>query len=247
MSRSHIVTVLALSALASTLSSCSSDTSPARTTAEPIMEPARVGLPAVLQLPEEGDSDPVKQAATRDFPGWRVFDEVVGDLDGDNTDDAAATLRRGDVDDEEVLVVVYLAGPTGLRLVTRAPRAICAGCGGSRAPPIPGELHISAKGILQITYQGGARSGFTLVCQWRWASAVKQFKMIGETLSTWDGAGEYPDTTIDINYSTMKIDSTVGKRKTKRCSLPARFAPSSLLPAFDYNAHDFPEIAYRCR
>lgn len=204
---------------------------------------------ALLLAPALASAGPLDDAVKRDLPGWSIYKEAEGDLDGDQAGDAAAILKKGDDDAKEALLVVYLAdGKKGLRLVTKAPKAICVGCGGPKAimgEPL-GELEITARGILTLSFEGGSREVWDQVCKWRWAPAEKQFKLIGETYSTADSVGEEPDTTDDINYSTMRIESTVGKKKAKKCTIPTRFAPP-VLSAFDFDAHASSEVLRFCR
>src|SRR3954471_10387226 len=68
------------------------------------------------------------------------------------------------------LLVVFLGGPDGkLRLHTQVPKAVCVGCGGAKGSfdSVLGELSITPKGVLVVTYEGGSREMWTATYKWR--------------------------------------------------------------------------------
>ncbi len=62
-----------------------------------------------------------------------------------------------------------------------------------------GELSIH-RGILWISYEGGARSSWKDIVKWRFDETQKDFIRIGETYEITDNLGEFSKERIDINF-----------------------------------------------
>lgn len=196
-------------------------------------------------------AESLEEAVKRDLPGWSVNRSAQGDLDGDGIPDDAAILDRtpAGADRKEALLVVYLSDAHHERhLKTKAPKAICVGCGGPKAifdEPL-GELEIRPKGILTITYQGGSREEWEDVRKWRLDKSRGDFLLIGETYTAVDTIGEEPTVVYDVNFSTLRAETTVGKKK-KTCKVAAS-AKGRTLAAFDFEgAQDVSELLKGCR
>jgi hypothetical protein len=188
-----------------------------------------------------------QDAIKRELPGWTLSGKVAqGDLNGDQRPDFAAVFYKPaqqQSEQRESLMVVFLAdGQGGYSMQTKAPKADCVGCGGPKGSPDQplGELEITPKGLLVITYQGGSREAWTDVMKWRWDSQSRQFLLVGETNTVVDTLAEEQDPeTLDINYSTLKAEEIVGKKK-KTCKVPAKYKGQSLA-AFDYEESEAAE------
>lgn len=181
----------------------------------------------------------------RDFPGWKIHQQVRGSLNGDIDDDMAAILSRpaeGTDENGQALLVVYLDdGHGGYKLHTKARKAVCVGCGGPKAAmgEVLGEVDIS-KGLLHITYEGGSREVFSDELKWRLDPKKNKFLLIGETRRVTDTAGDEPDVTLDINYATLKEEKLTGKKKTS-CAVARKFRAVEL-SAFDYDGKHVEDI-----
>lgn len=190
-------------------------------------------------------ADKIEDTIKQDHAGWSVFQQASGDLNGDSKADAVAILTRPagpEEDSVEALLVVYLAFEDAFRLHTKSPLAICVGCGGPKAAigqPF-GDVAVTDKGLLTITYMGGSREMFDLVLKWRLDKQMGQFFLIGETRTVTDTAGEYDTEVLDINYSTLKAELSVGKKKTA-CSVDAKYKAQEL-SSFDYEEKHMEDI-----
>lgn len=145
---------------------------------------------------------------------------ILGDLNGDGVLDQAEIVWT---EGTKILpsLIITLKSKDGPDQKIKSPKAICLGCGGPKAImgyPL-GELSI-IKGILVITYEGGARSVWKDVFRWRLDSSKKDLVLIGRTYEIEDNFGEYAKEKVDANYSTGKIHRTIGKKK-KSCSFDA--------------------------
>ena len=186
---------------------------------------------------------PLHVALQRDFSKWKVYDEAYGDLNGDGDDDAAVImfLEPENSDDRGSAAVAVLFGVDkegkDFKMQVQAGGATCVGCGGAKASysdPI-GKLGITEKGILTIDYSGGARSIYDLATKWRYDKAYNRIVLIGETQVVTDTMEEYPVEKLDINYSTLKAERSMGAKKTT-CAVDAKFKNQELA-AFDYEMH----------
>lgn len=172
------------------------------------------------------------------FPGWKVYQQVEGDLNGDTMPDVAAILyKESDSESGQTQLVIYLNdGKGGYQLNTLASKAICVGCGGIKAGPGPlGELSIQ-KGQLHIDSSGGSREQFGDKLKWRFDKARNKFILIGETYFLTDtagspleaeigddsapevpeelldedgNAGDLPTDSFDINFLSLKAEKTI--------------------------------------
>jgi hypothetical protein len=183
------------------------------------------------------------QAVARGLPGWTIHEQVQGPLAGGQ--DFAAVLTKPDQSPEKLaaLLVVYTAdGPGSLRLRVKAPKAICVGCGGVKAPmnePL-GRLAIDERGVLSVTYEGGSREEFSDELKWRLDRRSGRFVLIGETYSSVDTLGQEPEDAVDVDFSTLRMQRQVGKRK-RACGVPAAFRRIEL-SSFDFFDKHFDDL-----
>jgi hypothetical protein len=183
------------------------------------------------------------QAVARDLPGWTIHQQAQGPLAGGK--DFAAVLTKPDPVSEKLqaLLVVYSAdGPGRWRLRVKAPKAICVGCGGAKAPmdePL-GRLAIDQRGVLSVTYEGGSREEFSDELKWRLDRRSGRFVLIGETYSSVDTVGQDPEDAVDVNFTTLKMERRLGKRR-RACLVPAAFQRSEL-SAFDFFDKHFDDL-----
>ncbi len=196
----------------------------------------------------EGIDTPVRH----DFPGWKVFQQVAGELNGDGNPDVAAVLSKpaeGTDENGQALLVVYVGdGQGGYKLAVQSPKAICVGCGGPKAAmgePL-GALSI-VKGQLRIRYEGGSREEYQDDLKWRFDVTKGDFFLVGESQYVTDTVGSEPDEKLDINYLTLKMEKKVGKKK-HACAVDREFRAVKLSD-FDYDGKhvdDLDKISEAC-
>ncbi len=190
-------------------------------------------------LPARAAKTGLINAVAVDFPGYEIYEEATGDLNGDAKPDAAAILLKISTTEVQgtALIAVYLSKGGAFKLHTKAEKATCVGCGGAKSPwdaPI-GTMTID-KGVLKVVYEGGSREMFEDALKWRYEWARDRFMLIGETIKITDTIGEEADDVTDVNFLTMKMTRRVGSRK-KACTL-APEQKGADLGAFDYeDAH----------
>lgn len=177
--------------------------------------------------------DLVERQVAPAFPGWTVVRKASGDLNGDGVADLAVTLQKpapgqGEDGRYKALLAVFLSGQGGkLRLHTRAGKAVCVGCGGPKAPfdEALGDLSISAKGVLVVTYEGGSREAWTSTYKWRHDAKTDRFLLIGETHQTFDTLAEDGKlepgqvSEEDINYLSGKMLRRISKGGAQTCTV----------------------------
>jgi hypothetical protein len=194
--------------------------------------------------------------------GWTVLESAAGDLNGDGIADIAAILFQGDVaaaaqaeNPPPAPLRVYFADKSGnVTIAVEAPKATCVHCGGMKGGPVPFSLQI-AKGVLQLTYNGGSRYAYSIATKWRYQNGG--FYLIGITASDVDTAGTDEGAVVgierDANLSTRemveKVEKIVsatpdGERKTRatqtRCKVPASFQKKKL-EAYDVEETEVPK------
>ncbi len=202
----------------------------------------------------DDDAHEMLHAALQDgFSKWKLYQETWGDLNDDGIKDAAVMmfLEPKDADDRGKAAIAVLLGEKGgtYKIHTQAGGATCVGCGGPKASftdPM-GTLAITGKGILTIDYSGGSREMYDITTKWRFDKAYNRIVMIGETQTVVDTMQEYPDEVMDINYSTLKMTKTVGKKKIE-CRIPTDLKNQEL-SAFDYEMHgeNLSDIGQNCK
>ena len=131
---------------------------------------------------------------------------ATGDLNGDGVQDQVELIWREDSKIPPNLIIT-LKNKKGTIQKIQSPKAVW------QAPA--SKLSI-IKGILHIYYEGGGRSKWTDIYKWRLDSSKKDFVLIGRTYEIEDTIGDYPKERVDANYSTGKIQRTIGKKK-KSC------------------------------
>jgi len=203
-------------------------------------------LAAAIPMLAAGAAD-LDAKLERSLPGWTVDSKAEGDLDGDGVSDVAAILVKnaGGAKSDPVLAVWFGAADGSVRLIARAPKATCIGCGGVKAPmdePL-GALSI-ANGVLSLASTGGSREEWSSTYKFRWSAKARRLLLIGETRDTVDTLGEEPEESLDVNFSTRQAIRTVGK-KPRRCAVPATFVAPSL-DTFDFESFDDGVIVDAC-
>jgi hypothetical protein len=170
------------------------------------------------------DASPQIEASSR---GWKIVQEVRGDLNGDGIADVAVILLKekrdkkekseesGPDSDDDIYpkadLKIYLGGANGKysqKLESR--RAICLMCGGASGASVPVNLEIN-KGVLWIVVSGGAREKFGTTTKWRFRAG--DFDLIGITEVTTDPMvmteiGQVYSTSLDANVATLKMEFT---------------------------------------
>jgi hypothetical protein len=188
---------------------------------------------------------PIEIQVARDFPGWSIDSRVEGDLDGDGQRDTVVVLKRiRSPESPEGALAVYLALRDGrLALHTKAPRAVCTGCGGVKVDPdaVVGEPAITSKGILTLTYAGGSREMWSFTTKWRLDRSSNRFLLIGDTYDVVDTIAEGPDTSgdvshEDINYSTLRMLRKLAGKGTFACRVRPDLARIAL-GSFDFEKY----------
>lgn len=199
----------------------------------------------------------IDKAFKRELPGWTQYGkEVMGDLNGDTTPDFGVSLYKPEQQDlepekqESMIVVFFGDGKGGYTLQTKASKVNCIRCGGAKGNPDGplGELQITPKGILELTYQGGSREMWTDTMKWRWDFRASQFLLIGQTYSVVDTLAEEKNVdTLDINYSSLKAERRINGKKKISCKVDPRFKGQSL-SSFDYQKNNALEkIRGKCK
>jgi hypothetical protein len=196
-----------------------------------------VAAPAWAAPPGPG---PLDARIAQEFRGWKVIKKVQGDLNGDSLPDAVVTLNRKG----QAMLAILFATPGGFRVHTRAPRAVCASCGGPKGvgpDEVLGTPAVNAKKVLSISYWGGSREIWSAEMKWRLDPQADRFVLIGETRTSADGDPDGPsaDTTEDINHLTHKMIVKEGKAR-RRCDVKPDLIE---LDDFDFDENGMEERA----
>ncbi|HYV46352.1 MAG TPA: hypothetical protein VFA20_15895 [Myxococcaceae bacterium] len=188
---------------------------------------------------------PLEAQLAKDFPGWTVDEKAQGDLNGDSVKDWAVTLKRpseGGAGRLEPMLAIYLGTKGGgLELHTRAPRAVCIGCGGVKSSPdgVIGVPTITPRGVLELAYEGGSREAWSDTHKWRYDAGKDAFELIGRTYVVRDTLSEDGHMepgemeSEDINFSTGKMVRTLSGKGAFTCKVKPGVA-SAKLAEFDY-------------
>ena len=181
------------------------------------------------------------------LPDFRLLRQAEGDLNGDGLPDIAAVLQeKGDGSDgpRAGMLAVFLRTTAGkLRLHTRAPDAVCPGCGGPKGDwsGVLGDPSI-AKGILTMEYLGGSRDLWVFKQKWRLDPRKDRFVLIGETREdsdTLSDDGEVEPGQLsfeEINYLSGKMTRRISHRGTRHCQVRPELRGLELAD-FDWEAH----------
>ena len=152
--------------------------------------------------------------------GWKIEEDVKGDLNQDGVIDHALKLvedqpvKEGEFSDLSRALVLIFGGKDGLRKAAVAGKILqCTGCGGAfyGAMPAPATVSI-AKGVLTVMNDHGSRWVTEVTYKFRFDEQPNMFILIGFDYVSRDRA-EGSVTTESTNYLTGKRITTTGKGK----------------------------------
>ena len=161
--------------------------------------------------------------AVKDFvpKGWKIEEDVKGDLNQDGIVDHALKLIEIDpapkademVDLSRALVIVF-GGNDGLKRAAVAGKILqCTACGGAFYGVMPAPANVSiAKGVLTVSNDHGSRWVTEVTYKFRFDEQPNMFILIGFDYVSRDRA-EGSVTTESTNYLTGKRITTTGKGK----------------------------------
>lgn len=153
--------------------------------------------------------------------GWKIEEDVKGDLNQDGVIDHALKLIEDKpapkedefIDLSRALVIVF-GGKDGLKKAAVASRILqCTGCGGAFYGVSPAPANVSiAKGVLTVNQDHGSRWVSDLTYKFRYNKQSGMFILIGFDYASRDrAAGSI--TSESSNYLTGKRITTIGKGK----------------------------------
>ena len=137
---------------------------------------------------------------------------AVGDLNGDGILDRVEIIEPKDFLRDQINLIITLKNKNGSVKKLEAPKALYYG------PDIGLTIN---KGVLIISYQGGARSKWIDVFKWRLDPKGNDFVLTGRTFEAEDTIGNLPKEKVDANYLIGKADRVIGKKK-KSCSFKSK-------------------------
>lgn len=130
--------------------------------------------------------------------GWKLEEEVKGDLNGDRLEDAALRLvedlpvETGGVWNERhrALVILFGKGAGGFSRAAVAPRLLyCSTCAGMLGDPGGANITLEIKGgVLSVSQLSGSREATDLTQRFRHDPRTGRFLLIGEDIETNDRA-----------------------------------------------------------
>ena len=156
---------------------------------------------------------PAEARAPADFMprGWKIEEEVKGDLNGDGLPDAALRLvedlpiETEGVWNERYRALVVLFGTTGggfERAAVASRLLSCSTCAGMLGDPAGGNISLEIKnGVLNVSQLSGAREATDLTQRFRHDPRLKRFLLIGEDIENYDRALGNSET-VSTNYLT---------------------------------------------
>ena len=186
--------------------------------------------------------------------GFYELIKVEGDLNQDNKSDLVFVWVSCKVDqcDEldsenppKILSEVYLGEKSKGKYIRldQSTGLVCFRCGGVKGSTFVGDLEITKKGIIEVSYEGGSRWAWNHVLKWR-IDKSKKLTLIGSTYRNYDTANESESngiydsnskgslTFVDINYSTKNIDYTFINDKLKEQKAGCRLESKYIAPTF---------------
>ena len=167
-------------------------------------------------VPDSGNS-------VNDFvpKGWKIEEEIKGDLNQDGVVDHALKLiedkpapnEDGFSDLSRALVIVF-GGKGGLKKAAVAGKILqCTGCGGAFYGVVPAPANVTIKkGVLTVSNDHGSRWVTEVTYKFRYDEQPGMFILIGFDYVSRDRA-EGSVTTESTNYLTGKRITTSGKGK----------------------------------
>jgi hypothetical protein len=166
-------------------------------------------------VPDSGKS-------VKDFvpAGWKIEEDVKGDLNQDGVIDHALklienkTVKEDEVSDLSRALVIVFGGKGGLKKAAVAGKILqCTGCGGAFYGAMPAPANVSiAKGVLTVMNDHGSRWVTEVKYKFRYDEQPGMFILIGFDYVSRDRA-EGSVTTESTNYLTGKRITTTGKGK----------------------------------
>lgn len=167
-------------------------------------------------VPDSGKS-------VKDFvpEGWKIEEDVKGDLNQDGVIDHALKLiedkpapKEDEFSDLNRALVIVFGGKDGLRKAAVAGKILqCTGCGGAFYGAMPAPANVSiAKGVLTVGNDHGSRWVTEVTYKFRFDEQPNMFILIGFDYVSRDRA-EGSVTTESTNYLTGKRITTTGKGK----------------------------------
>jgi hypothetical protein len=142
---------------------------------------------------------PAEGRAAADFVprGWKLEEEVKGDLNGDRVADAALRLvedlpvETGGVWNARHRALVVLFGTAGgfTRAAVASRLLYCSTCAGMLGDPEGGNISLEIKnGVLNVSQLSGSREATDLTQRFRHDPRAGRFLLIGEDIETRDRA-----------------------------------------------------------
>ena len=167
-------------------------------------------------IPDSGES-------VKDFvpAGWKIEEDVKGDLNQDGMiDHALKLIEINDAPKEDEMVdlgralVIVFGGKGGLAKAAVAGKILqCSACGGAFYGVMPAPANVSiAKGILTVSNDHGSRWVTEVTYKFRYDEQAGMFILIGFDYVSRDRA-EGSVTTESTTYLTGKRITTTGKGK----------------------------------
>lgn len=198
---------------------------------------------------------PAEATNTKEFApsGWKIEEQVAGDLNGDSRPDIALKLvedkpdknSEGDVTERGRALVLLLATPDGKLKRAGVAEALlqCTRCGGAFYGVVeaPAEVKIE-KGVVVVEQEHGSRDVTNLTYRFRFDAATQRFVLIGFDLATADRLTATV-VTESTNYLTgvrRVLRGKGAKDVTRRTTIPKKKVFLE-----DVNSGEFEEAAYK--
>src|SRR6266566_5492351 len=165
---------------------------------------AKLTMPAVAFTQEDGaridkSRIPLEAARANDFvpPGWKIEEQIAGDLNNDSLSDLAlklvedkpATDKDGDATERQRALVIVLRRKDGkLARAGVADRLLqCTRCGGAFYGVVESPANVKIeKGVLTIDQDHGSRNVTNTIYRFRYEPETGKFALIGFDLSDAD-------------------------------------------------------------
>ena len=172
---------------------------------------------------------PLSGAATKDFvpQGWKIEQEISGDLNADNQPDAVVQLiedkpeknNKGEYQDRYRVLLILLKSRDGKfqRGAVAVNLLQCTGCGGILGSGGTGADLKIEKGVLIVSQLSGSREMREITQRFRFDPVAKRFVLIGQDVAERDRATG-KSTTFSTNFLTGKqvIEKTRYNQKTDK-------------------------------
>ncbi len=172
---------------------------------------------------------PLSGAVTKDFipPGWKIEQEISGDLNADNQPDAVVQLiedkpeqnNKGEYQDRYRALLLLLKSRDGKfqRGAVAVKLLQCTGCGGMLGSGGTGADLKIEKGVLIVSQLSGSREMRDLTQRFRFDAVAKRFVLIGQDVAERDRATG-KSTMFSTNFLTGKqvIEKTRYNQKTDK-------------------------------